>query len=331
MRQTFVHVGVLGTFLASVVVASATQEIFKFDAPGFRLSNAIVSPEWHAYIEQLRQNDSLPGISVGVVRLGEDKKPEVQLASWGRRTEEGDGHNMTSDTLFGIASCFKAFLSTSVGLLMDDYPQGRNVTPLPEGLKHFDEGQRHPPQGTELESKTYWRRRLKPRLGPSTPVPTQQPAEVTPPSLDWIAYTGLYKSDDGYLPVTLCSSQSDSTHCRAVVSDFATLDSAIAVATSLYSTYPAVWASHLRLQHFSGDVFNFTFTALFPHGYGQNTSAFEQFESGVTSGWVEFQVDAAKGAVEGFSLVRDLNVCAARARKTGGALSETADAWFGKV
>ena len=41
-------------------------------------------------------------------------------------------------TLFGIASCSKAFLSTSVGLLMDDYAHGRNVTPLPEGLKRFD-------------------------------------------------------------------------------------------------------------------------------------------------------------------------------------------------
>ena len=41
-------------------------------------------------------------------------------------------------TLFGIASCSKAFLSTSIGLLMDDYAHGRNVTPLPEGLKVFD-------------------------------------------------------------------------------------------------------------------------------------------------------------------------------------------------
>ena len=141
----------------------------------------------------------------------------------------------------------------------------------------------------------------------------------------------MYTSDDGYLPVTLCSSESGSAHCQAVVSDFASLDNSTTVATSLYSVYPAVWASHMRLQHFSGDVFNFTFTALFPHGYGQNRSAFEAFETGSAGGWVEFQVDEAKRAIKGFSLVGDSNACAARARKTGGALFKTADAWFEKV
>ncbi len=160
---------------------------------------------------------------------------------------------------------------------------------------------------------------------------TPQPARVTPPSLDWSAYTGMYNSDDGYLPVTLCSSQSKSAHCQTVVSDFATLDNSTVLATSLYSAFPTVWSSHLRLRHFSGDTFNATFTALFPHGYGRNTSAFEGFETGSAGGWVEFQVDKAKGAVEGFALVGDLNACAARARKTSGALSETADAWFAKA
>ena len=160
---------------------------------------------------------------------------------------------------------------------------------------------------------------------------TPQPAKITPPSLDWDAYTGRYNSDDGYLPVTLCSSQSNSAHCQTVVSDFATLDNSTTVATSLYSAYPAVWATHMRMQHFSGDVFNFTFTALFPHGYGRNRSAFEAFETGSAGGWVEFQVDEAGRTIKGFSLVGDSNACAARARKTGGLLSETADAWFEKV
>ena len=41
-------------------------------------------------------------------------------------------------TLFGIASCSKAFLASSVGILMDDFAHGRNVTPLPTGLNRFD-------------------------------------------------------------------------------------------------------------------------------------------------------------------------------------------------
>ena len=97
----------LGPLLASVVVVAATQEVFKFDAPGFRHSNAILSPEWHTFIEQLRQTDSLPGVSVGVVRFGEDKEPEVQLASWGRKTEEGNGHDLTTDVrLYFRFICF---------------------------------------------------------------------------------------------------------------------------------------------------------------------------------------------------------------------------------
>lgn len=97
MPRAFVRVRILGTLLASVVVASAAQEVFNFGAPGFRQSNAILSPEWHAYIEQLRQDDSIPGISIGVVRFEEGKEPDVQFASFGRKTEEGDGHDMTPD------------------------------------------------------------------------------------------------------------------------------------------------------------------------------------------------------------------------------------------
>ena len=41
-------------------------------------------------------------------------------------------------TLFCIASCSKAFLATSIGLLIEDYATGKNVTPLPSGLQRFD-------------------------------------------------------------------------------------------------------------------------------------------------------------------------------------------------
>ncbi len=40
--------------------------------------------------------------------------------------------------LFALASCSKAFLVTSIGLLMDDYAHGRNVTPLPHVVDAFD-------------------------------------------------------------------------------------------------------------------------------------------------------------------------------------------------
>ena len=37
-------------------------------------------------------------------------------------------------TLFNLASCSKAFLSASLGIVIDDFAHGRNTTPLPGGL-----------------------------------------------------------------------------------------------------------------------------------------------------------------------------------------------------
>lgn len=49
------------------------------------------------------------------------------------------GNNITfiSKTMFDIGSCSKAFLATAMGILMEDYAQGKNVTPLPDGLGSF--------------------------------------------------------------------------------------------------------------------------------------------------------------------------------------------------
>ncbi|EIW63119.1 beta-lactamase/transpeptidase-like protein [Trametes versicolor FP-101664 SS1] len=94
-----------------------------------RSDGSILSPAFHAFVDEVRENASVPGISVGVVRLsGDNTKPQVELASWGRKTEDGDANDLTTD----------AFLATSVGLLIDDFAQGRNVTPLPAGTARLD-------------------------------------------------------------------------------------------------------------------------------------------------------------------------------------------------
>ena len=46
-----VYAWILGPLLASAAVISTTQEVFKFDAPGFRQYNAILSPEGNACID----------------------------------------------------------------------------------------------------------------------------------------------------------------------------------------------------------------------------------------------------------------------------------------
>ena len=150
-----------------------------------------------------------------------------------------------------------------------------------------------------------------------------------PPSLELDDYTGLYAAP-GYLPIRLCSATTPSKHCREVLSAFTALDPPSTRSRTLYAAFPVVWATHIRLSHFSGDAFNVTFTAVFPDGYGRNTSAFETAETGEGEGWVEFKVDGS-GEVEGFSLVVDKEAYEARKRKVGGGLTEEGEAWFAKT
>ncbi|KAI0780020.1 beta-lactamase/transpeptidase-like protein [Fomes fomentarius] len=574
----------LRLFLTSTTVRAATQVFFQQPTT----SDSLISPQFGSFIDEIRNNGSIPGISIGVVRLDNEQKPVAQLGSWGQKTEDGDGHDLTPDTLFGLASCSKAFLATSVGLLIDDFAHGRNKTPLPPKVTHFDydtkvtdilpdelgwslhdldgdmwatrkasirdilghvsglprhdytyypddqpedvirrmgglrtayelrekwsynnqmymlgaylvshyagvpyhqyatekifepldmssttffpsaahrsgklthswtrDGRRIPywfddnmaalkagpggiisnaedmvrwlavwlnegvdpvsgqtifPQSvyeatTAAQHVVYgqpsarsssivgygmgWQRwhyggieivnhgggipgfSLLTSFSPSHNVgifvaanaaeksvytnailthtldvlfgqqtsengelrssleelqTVHKPLDVRPPSFELDAYTGEYTAF-GYKRIVLCSSKSRSEYCKDVLADFSTVDGSTA---SLYSTYKSIWTTHARLEHFSGDVFNITFTSLFPQGYGRNTSAFEDFEVGSGDGWVEFVVRGDK--VAGFSLVLDEDAVAARARHLGGGhLPETGDAWFVKT
>ncbi|KAI0669583.1 beta-lactamase/transpeptidase-like protein [Trametes maxima] len=130
---------VLGLFISGILAAQ--QMLLQ---PPESLSEAnhwhgpILSSKFYQFVEEVRKEAAIPGISIGVVRLDDEKQPVTQVASWGRKTEDGDGHDLTPDTLFAIASCSKAFLATSFGLLVDDFAHGRNVTPLPPGISRFD-------------------------------------------------------------------------------------------------------------------------------------------------------------------------------------------------
>ncbi|KAI0271640.1 beta-lactamase/transpeptidase-like protein [Gloeopeniophorella convolvens] len=88
----------------------------------------ILTPDFSEFVQRLIENGKIPGLTVAVVR----KDGPTELGAWGIKSEEGAA--MTSDTLFSIASCSKAFVSASLGILIDDFAHGRNVTPLPTGL-----------------------------------------------------------------------------------------------------------------------------------------------------------------------------------------------------
>ncbi|KAF9233586.1 beta-lactamase/transpeptidase-like protein, partial [Melanogaster broomeanus] len=81
-----------------------------------------------AFIEETLAAENMTGLSVAVV----PKHGPPEFHSWGYRTEDGD--KITPDTLFHMGSVSKAFCATALGLLIDDFANGRNVTALPPGL-----------------------------------------------------------------------------------------------------------------------------------------------------------------------------------------------------
>ena len=99
---------ILYTLLVGAATWSAclgTQEAFSLsgnNASKFRLTDTLLSPQFLSYVDEIRQNGSIPGISIGVVRLGENNEPIIQLASSGRKTEAGNGHDLTTD----VCLCF---------------------------------------------------------------------------------------------------------------------------------------------------------------------------------------------------------------------------------
>ena len=85
---------------ATSSVCSATQKAFvlpDYNTARYRLTDTLLSPQLLSYVDEIRQNGSIPGISIGVVRLGENHEPIVQLAAPGKKTEEGNGHDLTTD------------------------------------------------------------------------------------------------------------------------------------------------------------------------------------------------------------------------------------------
>ncbi|KLO13808.1 beta-lactamase/transpeptidase-like protein [Schizopora paradoxa] len=91
----------------------------------------VINDEFSEYVERMTELWEVQGTTIAVVR----PDGEVELGAWGVRSEEGD--KVTPKTLMNIASCSKAFLASTMGILMDEFQQGRNQTPLPHGVDSF--------------------------------------------------------------------------------------------------------------------------------------------------------------------------------------------------
>ena len=71
------------------------------------------NPEWNAFVEEKIELDNPPGLAVAVVNGA-----EIGYKNWGYANIE-EQSPITEDTVFGIASCSKAFTALSVFLLQE--------------------------------------------------------------------------------------------------------------------------------------------------------------------------------------------------------------------
>ncbi|VDC03880.1 unnamed protein product [Peniophora sp. CBMAI 1063] len=121
----------LAALYQGIFVLGGTQHVFSSGASS-TTDGQLLPPDIIKSIQSIVDAHEVPGMSLAFVRPG----VAVEFGNWGIRSEDGEA--MTSDTLFTLASCSKAFTAASIGLLIEDYATGKNVTPLPDGLSRLD-------------------------------------------------------------------------------------------------------------------------------------------------------------------------------------------------
>lgn len=178
-------------------------------------------------------------------------------------------------------------------------------------------------EGNDIETLTDMVQR------PSLEHKPSQDVKIEPLSLDIEQYSGTY-ADPGYGTFTLCSTSSPSAYCKSVISDFEPFEdyTNTSAPVKLYAIANAVWGSHLRFTHTSGDAFDVALTALFPDGYGEDTSPFETWETGGNEATAKFVVE--DGVVIGVGLMGMVGEMTERER-IGGSVKDTAEVWLDRV
>ncbi|KAH9048266.1 beta-lactamase/transpeptidase-like protein [Lactarius hengduanensis] len=109
--------------IAIVLIAQATANQHTFD-----VLEPVLTPDLTDIVQEIVDTHQIPGLALAIVR----KNGHSEFGTWGKKSE--DGSRVTEDTLFNIGSCSKAFVAASLGILIEEFAQGRNTTPLPTGL-----------------------------------------------------------------------------------------------------------------------------------------------------------------------------------------------------
>ncbi|KAJ7803451.1 beta-lactamase/transpeptidase-like protein [Mycena olivaceomarginata] len=95
-------------------------------------NGTVFDEQFSSVIQETLDANNVTGMSVGVLL----PNGEVEFGAWGNRTESGE--KVAPDTIFGIGSLSKGFLSASLGILMQDFATGKNATALPHAVTEFN-------------------------------------------------------------------------------------------------------------------------------------------------------------------------------------------------
>jgi hypothetical protein len=146
---------------------------------------------------------------------------------------------------------------------------------------------------------------------------------------DLDTFAGTYE-DTGYGSIVLCSSHRPSSACKIVLSNFKKIDGSLKDNLYGYFSSPVMVSKEIRLVALNANVFSYQATALFPDGYGSNTTAFEvnllSREAGVEARFVVSE----DGSVRGFGLFGMAGEVLERER-TATTIEDQAEVWFKRV
>ncbi|KAF8189219.1 hypothetical protein K438DRAFT_1936129 [Mycena galopus ATCC 62051] len=126
-RPAMIFQSILAPLILTATLGQASQ------TPRSTAGNGtVIDEKLSSLIQDIMQAFNLTGVSVGIL----SPSGEAEFGAWGNRSESGE--KVASDTIFGIGSLSKGFMSASLGILMQDFADGKNTTALPHGVTEFN-------------------------------------------------------------------------------------------------------------------------------------------------------------------------------------------------
>ena len=105
---------ILKTIKRAIAAALALPMLIAAPLHASASDSVLDNTEWNAFVEEKIERDNPPRLAVAMVN-----GTEVSYKNWGYANIE-EQSPITEDTVFGIASCSKAFTALSVFLLQEE-------------------------------------------------------------------------------------------------------------------------------------------------------------------------------------------------------------------